>query len=417
MVNVATGSGKSPDPDKPDVPVEPGEDPEPTEDKNGHLTVTKETTSKAAAEDGKYALGEKITYKITALNDGNLTITDITVTDELTGDEWTIDSLAPNASKEFTTSYKVTEADILAGEVLNVATAKGTSPDPDKTDVPVEPGKDPEPTEDKNDHMTVTKTTTSKPANTEGYLVGEKIEYQIVVTNDGNMTMKNITVTDELTGDEWKIDSLAPNESKEFTTSYVVKETDVEAGKVVNVATAKGTDPEDKEVPGEPGTDEEPVVQKFRLTVNYWYDKVGGDKAADTFTAEYLEGSQYNVASPAIAGYIADKERVTGTIKADTTVDVIYTLGEFTLTINYIYEDGTKAAPTYRAKLIYGTTYEVLSPVIEGYVANIRTVTGEMPARNITYTVRYRTELDIIDDYDTPLGLSGLGMCTGECYE
>ena len=55
--------------------------------------------------------------------------------------------------------------------------------------------------------------------------------------------------------------------------------------------------------------------------------------------------------------------------------------------------------------------------MIDGYVANIRTVTGVMPARNITYTVRYRTELDIIDDYDTPLGLPGLGMCTGETYE
>ena len=43
-------------------------------DKNGHLTITKVTTSTAKAEDGKYALGETITYKITVKNDGNLTI-------------------------------------------------------------------------------------------------------------------------------------------------------------------------------------------------------------------------------------------------------------------------------------------------------------------------------------------------------
>ena len=105
-MNVATGTGTSPDPDKPDVPVDPGEDPEPTEDPNGHLTIEKETTS-TPANGSKYALGETITYKITVTNDGNLTITDITVTDELTGDEWTIASLKPGESKEFETSYVV----------------------------------------------------------------------------------------------------------------------------------------------------------------------------------------------------------------------------------------------------------------------------------------------------------------------
>ena len=71
-------------------------------------------------------------------NDGNLTITDITVTDELTGDKWAIESLAPGESEAFEASYTVTEADVLAGQVVNVATGKGTSPDPDKPDVPQE---------------------------------------------------------------------------------------------------------------------------------------------------------------------------------------------------------------------------------------------------------------------------------------
>ena len=79
------------------------------------------------------------------------------MTDELTKGEWTIASLAPGASKDFETSYTVTEADILSGEVVNVATATGTSPDPDEPEVPVTPGEDPEPTDDKNGHLTVTK--------------------------------------------------------------------------------------------------------------------------------------------------------------------------------------------------------------------------------------------------------------------
>ena len=106
--------------------------------KNGHLTVKKVTTSNAP--EGGYPVGSTIKYKITVVNDGNLTITDITVTDELTGDEWKVESLAPGESKEFDTSYTVTEADTEAGAVVNVAAATGTSPDPDKPEVPVENG-------------------------------------------------------------------------------------------------------------------------------------------------------------------------------------------------------------------------------------------------------------------------------------
>ena len=225
---------------------------------DGHLTITKETTSTPA--NGKtYALGEEITYKITVLNDGNLTITNITVTDELTGDEWTIKSLTPNKSEAFETSYTVTEADVLAGQVVNVATGKGTSPDPDKPDVPVDPGEDPEPTEDKKGHLTIEKVTTSTAKAEDGkYALGEEITYEITVTNDGNLTITDITVTDELTNDKWAIDSLAPGESKEFTAKYVVTEADILKGEVVNVATAKGTspDPDEPEVPaGRAGND------------------------------------------------------------------------------------------------------------------------------------------------------------------
>ena len=85
-------------------------------------------------------MGETISYKITVKNDGNLTITGITVTDDLTRDEWKIESLKPGKSEVFYPTYTVTAADAAAGKVTNVATAKGTSPDPDKPDVPVTPG-------------------------------------------------------------------------------------------------------------------------------------------------------------------------------------------------------------------------------------------------------------------------------------
>ena len=300
VVNVATGKGTSPDPDQPDVPVVPGEDPEPTEEKKGHLTIEKVTTSTAKAEDGKYALGEEITYKITVKNDGNLTITDITVTDELTGDEWTIASLAPGESKEYTAKYVVTEADILAGEVVNVATAKGTSPDPDEPEVPVDPGKDPEPTEDKKGHITVEKVTTSKPADGKAYKLGETITYKITAKNDGNLTVKDITVTDELTGDEWTIASLAPGAEKEFTASYTVTEADAKVGEVVNVATAKGTspDPDKPDVPVVPGEDPEPTTPDNEVTPEPGDDSETMDAESKSITVKY-DGKAHTVSASA----------------------------------------------------------------------------------------------------------------------
>ena len=246
VVNEATAAGKSPDPDKPDPGVEPGETEDPTVDPNGHLTVTKETTS--TPENGAaYALGETITYKVTATNDGNLTLKNVVVTDELTGDKWTIESLKPGESSEaFTAEYKVTEQDILKGSVLNVATAKGESPDPDKPDPGVDPGEKEDPTETQQPSLFIEKI--AAPAPNGGYALGDTIPYTIKVVNNGNVTISDITVTDDLTGNQWTIGSLEPNAEKSYSTEYVVTEKDIMAGKVVNVAAAEGTAPDESKV-------------------------------------------------------------------------------------------------------------------------------------------------------------------------
>ena len=260
IINDATATGTSPDPDKPDVPVDPGHTDDDPEDKNGHLTVVKETTS--TAPEGGYKLGDTVSYKITVKNDGNLTIKDITVTDERTGLSETIASLAPGANKTFTTETKVTEADILSGHIINDATATGTSPDPDKPDVPVDPGHTDDDPEDKNGHLTIEKVTTSKAAAEDGkYALGEEITYKITVKNDGNLTITDITVEDELTGDKWNLDSLAPGATKEYEAKYTVTEADILEGEVVNVATGTGKspDPDKPDVPVVPGEDPEPT--------------------------------------------------------------------------------------------------------------------------------------------------------------
>ena len=420
VVNEATATGTSPDPDNPDVPVDPGDTEDDTDKPNGHITIKKATTSKPANGE-TYALGEKIEYKITATNDGNLTITGITVTDDLTGDKWTITSLAPGASEEFKAEYVVTEEDILAGKVKNVATATGTSPDPDKPDVPVDPGETEDYTDKPNGHITIEKVTTSTSKDEKGYTEGEKISYKITVVNDGNLTITGITVTDDLTGDKWTIESLAPGAAKEFETTYTVTAADAAAGKVLNVATAKGTspDPKNPEVPVTPGEDPEPTYEiKFTLTIRYWIGSKDGE-LINTVTRVEKAGTEYDVATPPMEGYTADTERVKGVLDKDMEYDVVYTAEDYTLTILYVYQDGTEAAETYTEVLHFGDEYSVESPVINGYYTNKKKVEGTMPARDVTVTVIYvKNQVVItIDDFETPLGLGLGGINVGETIE
>lgn len=107
--------------------------------------MTKTTTSSPKNRSG-YAAGETIRYRIKAVNDGNLTLTDVEVKDPLTGETWKVEKLAPGEKQTFETKYTVTEKDQSAGKVVNEATATGKTPGskelivvPGKTSDPVLP--------------------------------------------------------------------------------------------------------------------------------------------------------------------------------------------------------------------------------------------------------------------------------------
>ena len=78
-------------------------------------------------------------------------------------------------------------------------------------------------------------------------------------------------------------------------------------------------------------------------------------------------------------------------IKSDgtTTIRIQYTRSSYTLTINYVYRDGSKAAESHIETILYGKDYSVTSPKISGYTADKLVVSGTMPADNRTVTVTY----------------------------
>ncbi len=163
--------------------TEPGDDPIPDD-----MVVSK------TVGDAKYALGTEITFEITATNIYNeartITFTEI---EGVTLAQSVFENVPAGETVTTTATYTVTEADVLAGTFTNTVTAKVGELEKEAS-ATANIG-------DPNGHITITKETTSTPANGEAYVLGEKITYKITVTNDGNLTITNIEVTDALTGE------------------------------------------------------------------------------------------------------------------------------------------------------------------------------------------------------------------------
>ena len=204
ILNRATAEGDPvKDPDDPETPKTPEDkDTEEVEPDNLDTTieVVKTTTSKPAYGE-TYTLGETIAYQITVKNVGNVPYKNVVVKDDLTGDTWSIPELAVGQTETFNTEYTVTEEDIIAEKVLNVATAAGDRiedpKDPENPKTPEGEGKK----EDKTDPPTPSFELTKEITNSDGKPFGfnEEIRYKVTFTNTGNVSLTN-TVIDDVAG-------------------------------------------------------------------------------------------------------------------------------------------------------------------------------------------------------------------------
>lgn len=200
-------------------------------------------------------------------------------------------------TKEVKATYTITEADVLAGQFVNTVSA--TLVVGDQT---VEASATDTVTLKAAPALTVDKTVTSRPTNGSTYALGETITWSITVTNSGNVTLKDIKVSDSLTyqGDESgnKLSgTLTPpagfdgnldrGESVTYTYSYQVAEADL--GKtLVNTATATGKDSNDKDA--EPDSDEADPVRTDDLKPS-----LSVTKTADRETAAVGETINYTI--------------------------------------------------------------------------------------------------------------------------
>jgi uncharacterized repeat protein (TIGR01451 family) len=99
----------------------------------GMVELDKVASYTDANNDGKLGLGETVKYAFTIKNTGNTILTNVTVTDPMTGIVMMgspIPSLAPGAtnSTAYYATYIVTQADLDKGMVINQATVSGLDP-------------------------------------------------------------------------------------------------------------------------------------------------------------------------------------------------------------------------------------------------------------------------------------------------
>ena len=184
---------------------------------------------KSASPSSYDSVGDVISYSYLVTNTGNVTLAGpVTVADDKATVTCPAGGLAPGGSMTCTASYTITQADLDSGSVKNTAkaSANGTDSNPDDETV----------TAVQSPALSITKVATEQSFDA----VGDVINYTIVATNTGNVTLASVSVTDPSVSDlvctPASGSSLAPGESLNCTASHTVTQADLDAGFYANTA-------------------------------------------------------------------------------------------------------------------------------------------------------------------------------------
>ncbi|NOR49395.1 MAG: DUF11 domain-containing protein, partial [Methanosarcinaceae archaeon] len=258
--------------------------------------------------DGNVSLNDTLTYTFNVTNDGNVNLTSVNVTDPMPGLSDIICGAANLTLGELTTctaTYTVTQADVDAGWINNTATAKGTPPigddvndtDDEAVNIPQDPS------------INLTKAM-SDYVDEDGdgnVSLNDTLNYTFNVTNDGNVNLTSVNVTDPMPGLSditCVATNLVPGELTTCTATYVVTQADVDAGWINNTATATGTPPIGENVTD---TDDEavnipqdPSINLTKTMSEYADEDIDGNVSLDdilTYTFNVTNTGNVNLTS------------------------------------------------------------------------------------------------------------------------
>jgi uncharacterized repeat protein (TIGR01451 family) len=247
------------------------------------IEATKTATFTDNDSDGVVSLNDRIDYTILVQNKSNVTLDNVSVSDDLTDISGTtsmvLDTgpsfsssnqgssfgiLKPNEIATFVGTYIIRQADVDAGGVSNQVSATASSPadqviydlsdddddfdentEDDRTETPIvrTPG------------IEITKTSTITDEGDGQTGLGDTITYTISIENTGNLNLASVTLEDELitvNGDALTLTttptfvssslgsdqgSLKVNETAEYTATFIINQASIDGGGTSNTVT------------------------------------------------------------------------------------------------------------------------------------------------------------------------------------
>lgn len=190
--------------------------------------------------------GDSITYTLDVTNTGKLDLNDVQISDtKIRPNNYLIGSLATGETKTLKVDYNLTQADVDAGSILNLATAIGV----DSKDRKVTNTDTVEIFTKTDDIKIKLEKSGVLDKGTDGvFNKGDTVLYTFKITNTGSVTLKNIVLTDN------RISPFSPSCTSSLsevkvdaevtcTATYNATQDDVDAGKIYNMATVRGEDP------------------------------------------------------------------------------------------------------------------------------------------------------------------------------
>jgi len=199
------------------------------------------------------SLGDTLHYSIKALNNGTIPLTEILVKDSLLSTQSNTCSgpISPLDSCVLQGWYVINQNDVDAGEVINEGTAHSNESAPDSITLTTDIPQNPSISLVKNSELNLGYDGIANP--------GDSIVYSIIITNEGNVTLSDISILDTLftgsnTWNDFVFDSsslnstpemLLVNEKAYWSTVYVINQIDIDNGKIDNQAEVSSLDPKD----------------------------------------------------------------------------------------------------------------------------------------------------------------------------
>lgn len=268
---------------------------------NPALSLVKTLTGNADQDgSGTVTVGDTLSYTLTSTNTGDITLTDVVVSDPLTGGSETCATLPISEDCELKTQYVVTQPAVDAGEVSNTGSAVAEQvPVPVTDAVTVDIPQAPE--------LSLTKS--AAPSDPASFVAGTEITYSFVVTNTGNVTIGDPLVTEgAFTGSGTppvascpSTAALAPGGQMICTATYTVQQADVDGGGINNTATASGTDPNGDTVISPPDDAPVPVDPAPGLTIDKSSSGGPFTTAGEVVTYAFLVRNSGNVTVSGVA--------------------------------------------------------------------------------------------------------------------